>query len=418
MLRLITGILFNKYFWFIVLPLFAVWLMFGMRLEYRTYKASYKQLESVKQIWGGNLAQPMPSVRYKRSGSDVSRLSRGEIRSADIGVVLHMDYRKKGLVYYTGYNAEFTGTYQVANPENEKIYLSFIFPYPTRQNEGMLQNVKLLVNGEEDTADTEYQPSLALWTGTLEPEQSLDFTVRYQGRGLDRFVYGFEAGRQINNFSAEIEVHGAHKLDYPVATMPPTEEPQRTEDGKVLVWKLDRAMTQLNLGVILPDRLDVEKQLAVMSFRAPFFFLLFLVSAALIIHLARKPPQFIPLAVMSFTYFLFYPLFAYLLMYIDLVVALVISFAAIGLLLLNYARLLYGLQVATAVFLAYTFYLGITTVAALLPSYTGLILTIEGVVLMGIVMQVLAHHRDLRLRDLLEMFLRGEAQPVAGPEKV
>ncbi len=39
-----------------------------------------------------------------------------------------MDYRKKGLIYYTGYNVEFAGKYKINNPENENIYLSLIFP--------------------------------------------------------------------------------------------------------------------------------------------------------------------------------------------------------------------------------------------------------------------------------------------------
>lgn len=405
MFRLAFRVLFNPYFWFVFLPLFLAWMMFGLRLEDRTYKASYQQLASVKQIWGGNLAQPMPSVRYKRSGSDVSRLSRGEIEQAKLVVDLRMDYRKKGLVYYTGYNVDFLGQYQVRNPENEKIYLSFIFPYPTRAGEGLLRDVKLLINGEEDRDDTEYQPNLALWTGVLEPEQILEFSLRYQGRGLDQFIHGFEAGHQINNFSATLRVHGAKELDYPVATMPPTEPPEDTEDGKILTWKLDRTQTQLNLGVILPDRLNVEQQLGVMSFRAPFFFLLFLVSVALIIHLAKHPPRFMPLAILSFTYFLFYPLFAYLLMYINLVLALALSFTAIGLMIFNYARLLYGVPIALAIALAYTLYGGVTTIAALLPSYTGLILTIEGVVIMGMVMQVFAHHREVRLGDLLQGLL-------------
>ena len=62
-----------------------------------------------------------------------------------------------------------------------------------------------------------------------------------------------------------------------------------------------------------------------------------------------------------------------------------------------------GVKTGLAITIAYTFYCGVTTVAALLPAYTGLILTIEGVVLLGIVMQVLAHHRDLRLRDFFEL---------------
>jgi len=419
MLTFLRKTIFNKYLWLVLLPLGLGWILLADRLQTRTDRVIGTQLASVKQIWGGNLAQPMPSVRYKRSGAEVSTLSRGEVQSSQISVILKMDYRKKGLVYYTGYNAEFIGKYTLQNSEKDKIYLSFIFPYPTKQAEGMLQDVKLLVNGEEDVANTEYQPNLALWTGVLEAAQTMEITMRYKGRGLDQFIYGFEAGRQINNFALQIELFGAKELDYAQSTMPPTTPPQETATGKILVWKLDRALTQLNMGVILPDRLNVEKQLVVMTYRAPVFFFLFLVSLATILVLAREPVNFIPLAIMSVTYFLFYPFFVYLLVYIDLIPSLATSFGVIALLLLNYARLLYGFKVALAVVLAYTFYLGITSIAALLPTYTGLILTLEGVVLMGIIMQVLSRYKDLKIETLIESALTAKTttlkpKPIGG----
>ncbi|EDN71037.1 hypothetical protein BGP_3965 [Beggiatoa sp. PS] len=110
-----TILILNRYIWLMLIPLLLIWgwLLLADRLETRTHQAMYKQLNSVKQIWGGNLAQPMPSVRYKRFGSDVSTLSKGEIHATDIAVILKVDYRKKGLVYYTGYHAEFTGKYTI-----------------------------------------------------------------------------------------------------------------------------------------------------------------------------------------------------------------------------------------------------------------------------------------------------------------
>lgn len=405
MFKFLRRTLFNKYVWFIFIPLFLGWLLLAGRLEYRTYGAMSKQLNSVRQIWGGNLAQPMPSVRYKRFGSDVSSLSKGEIHSSNIAVTLKMDYRKKGLVYYTGYNAEFTGKYKIQNPETENIYLSFIFPYPTRQGEGVLQNVKLLVNGKEDIEDTEYQPNLTLWTGVLGPTESLEITVQYDARGLDKFEYGFEPAQQINNFNMKIDVQGAKELDYAESTMPPTESSQETEAGKILSWKLDKALTQLNIGVILPDKLNVEKQLSIMMYRAPVFFVLFLVSLIAIIRLSGENLNFIPIVITSIAYFFFYPLFAYLVIYMGLTLSFIISFAAIGLLILNYIRILYGIKIGLSVVTAYIFYLGITSLAALLPEYTGLILTIEAVVLMGIIMQVLSQHKHLKIDELLGLSL-------------
>ncbi|MDY6992431.1 MAG: hypothetical protein SVR94_07470, partial [Pseudomonadota bacterium] len=201
-------------------------------------------------------------------------------------------------------------------------------------------------------------------------------------------------------FTMVMEVHGAEDLDYAESTMPPTEAIQDLPQGKRLTWHLNRTLSQFNIGVILPDKLNVEKQLFIMNQRAPVFFVLFLVVLTLILQLADKKINFIPIAVISIAYFLFYPFLAYLAAYLDIILAFVIAFISIGMLIFNYVRSLYGIKMALAVFTAYSFFLGITSVAALLPTYTGLILTIEGVVLIGIMMQVLSKYRDLTLEEV------------------
>ena len=400
MLRIIGKMLFNKYVWLIVVPVLLIWSVLMLRLEQRTYFALNRQLESVKKIWGGNLEQPMPSIRYKSFGSDVSTLTRGELAASDVRVKLEMDYRKKGLVYYTGYNAEFLGKYTVKNPQKEKIYLSFIFPYPMQQGEGILRDVKLLVNGQEETANTEYQQNLALWTGLLEAEQAIEFTLEYHGRGLNHFIYGFEPGTQINQFTMTLDVIGAKNVDYPVSTMTPTNV-ETTANGVTLVWTLDRSLTEFNLGVILPDKLNVAQQISVMTRRAPAFFLLFIASVCLILKLARRPLSFIKIGVLCVAYFLFYPLFAYLSMYMSVWFAFALSFGILGGLMFNYVRIVDKFDVALAITLAYVFYSGITSLAALFPAYTGLILIIEAVLLLAVVMHVLSRYREADLITLL-----------------
>ena len=399
MFRLIRKIVFNKYIWLLFLPLLIGWFLLMIRVQTRTRFALWSQMESVKRIWGGNLEQPMPSIRYKGFGSNVSTLNKGRIHASDISVELEMDYRKKGLVYYTGYNANFVGKYTIQNLEDEKIYLSFIFPYPMQQGEGILQNVKLLVNDEEDTENTEYQQNLALWTGLLEPEELLNVTVQYHSRGLNHFIYGFEPGRQINNFHMTLQVSGASNVDYPVSTMTPTQT-EATPEGTMLIWELDRSLTEFNIGVILPDKLNVAQQIAVMARRAPAFFLLFLASLCAILTLSENPLNFIRIAIICVAYFFFYPLFAYLSVYMHVGLSFVLSFAIPGLLIFNYSRILYNIKIATAICLAYTFYLGITSLAALFPTHTGLILVIEGVVLLAVIMQVLSRYQNVKLFEL------------------
>jgi hypothetical protein len=225
-------------------------------------------------------------------------------------------------------------------------------------------------------------------------------TVRYTGRGLNHFIYGFEPGTQIHDFTMQINVIGTQEMDYPVSTMSPTStEPQA--EGTLLTWRLDRTLTQFNIGVLLPDKLNIARQIAVMSQRAPFFYLLFLGSICLLLLLTAQELHFIKIAIISAAYFLFYPLFAYLSVYLEVVPSFALSFGILGALIFNYARIVYTLPLAAAILLAYTFYLGVTSLAALLPTYTGLILVIEGVVILAILMQVFSRYRDIKLLDLL-----------------
>jgi hypothetical protein len=246
-------------------------------------------------------------------------------------------------------------------------------------------------------------------------------SVHYKGRGLTHFIYGFEPGTQINNFRLTLHVTGTRNVDYPVSTMTPTNI-DRTSDGSTLTWQLDRSLTDLNIGVLLPDKLNIAKQIAVMARRAPVFYLLFLISVYIILALAKQPIRFLNIAVISVIYFFFYPLFAYLSVYLTPFPAFAVSFGVLGLLLLNYARILYTLRLALVICVAYTFYLGVTSIAALFPTHTGLILVIESVVILAIVIHVLSHYRNIHWFELFgiskEAVSRQSKTPRKPPDKL
>jgi hypothetical protein len=191
-----------------------------------------------------------------------------------------------------------------------------------------------------------------------------------------------------------LHVNGARNVDYPESTMTPTNV-DPTPQGVTLSWQLDRSLTELNIGVLLPDKLNIARQIGVMAQRAPVFYFLFLVSVYVMLALTKHPIKFLNIAVLSVNYFFFYPLFAYISVYLSAISAFALSFCILGLLLWNYARILYGMRLALAAFTAYVFYLGITSIAALFPTHTGFILVIEGVALLAIAMQVLSHYRDV-----------------------
>ncbi len=168
-----------------------------------------------------------------------------------------------------------------------------------------------------------------------------------------------------------------------------------------LAWELDRSLTASNIGVILPDKLNVAQQINVMTRRAPAFFLLFIASVCLILKLAGRPLSFVKIAVLCAAFFLFYPLFAYLSMYMSVWLAFALAFGILGGLMFNYARIVDKFDAAFAITAAYVFYSGITSLAALFPAYTGLILILEAVVLLAVVMHILSRYRETDLMELL-----------------
>jgi inner membrane protein involved in colicin E2 resistance len=217
---------------------------------------------------------------------------------------------------------------------------------------------------------------------------------------LNNYIYGFEPGKHVNNFKMKINVIGASsEVDYPVSTMTPNRI-QKTPDGITLFWERNSSQSQLNIGVTLPDRINIARQCEVMVKRAPVFYLLFFFSLFALLRLSGYTLNFIQIMIVSAAYFLFYPLIAYLSMYMPVSISFGLSFGVIGLLIWNYSRIVHTRRIANAIAVAYTFYLGITSLAALLPTYTGLILVLEGVVLIGVIMQVMSRFKDIKLSDL------------------
>jgi len=169
---------------------------------------------------------------------------------------------------------------------------------------------------------------------------------------------------------------------------------------------MDRVLTELNIGVKLPDKINIARQIAVMSLRAPVFFIMFFVSMLILLGLNNLQLKFIPAAIISVAYFLFYPLFAYLSAYLSIILSFGLAYGILGLLIFNYARMVFNLKFGLAIWVSYTFFLGITSIAALLPTYTGLILTIEGVALLAIVMQIMPKMRNISINQLLTQIVQ------------
>src|SRR2546430_421934 len=94
--------------------------------------------------------------RCARRGRDFARVEAGELSASDVKVALDVEYRRRGITEYPGYEAEFRGSYRFTNPSAEAAFVAFSVGLPVDRSALMLRDLVLLVDGKEDAAHTEY----------------------------------------------------------------------------------------------------------------------------------------------------------------------------------------------------------------------------------------------------------------------
>lgn len=374
------------------------WALFADRLLSRSARASSLDAEE-SRLWGGPLLQPHPTVRWRRADAATAALSSGQLEQSHVKVDLDAQYRRRGLVELPCYEAGFTGDYTFKNPSSEPAFVAFGVGLPVKGDALMLRDLRLLVDGKEDPAHTEYTPERIVWTGALPGAATGHFQLGYRARGLERFGYALNGGvacagerceglvKPVTAFQLELNVRGAKgALDRAPGWMAPTGE-NATVDGTQLVWNVDRLLTAMDLGVVLPDNRGVSVAMAKLMGNAPFFYLLF--SAGLLHALRRVGSRARALHVLGLSggYFLYYPLATYLTAYLPWAAACAVAFVGVSALAVLHARQFLSGGEAVQVGLCQLFFLGAPAMAYLFPAHTGLILVVSGFVVLGLSLQ-------------------------------
>ena len=363
--------------------------LFGGRIEHRTSGAEGRAAD-VARIWGGPLQQPQPEVRWRRADAATAELVPGELARSQVSVDLDVSYRRRGLAEYPGYAATFAGVYEVKNPSDAEIFAAFSVGLPAARERLMLEDVALLVDGEERPAETRYEADRIVWTGRVPAGAAPVFTVRYEARGLERFGYRLvpegagrwegdaAAARPITAFELTMRVKGARgELDFPVGSMAPS---AALDEGgaRVLHWKVERLLSSFDVGVVLPHSGDVSSALGRLVDKAPFFYLLY--AFALLVALAGVPRRARALHVLglSAAYFLYFPLAGYLIAYLPWPLAAALTLLALGALSVVHAARFASPTAALRVGVSQAFFLAVPAAAYLVPAHTGLILVVAG----------------------------------------
>jgi hypothetical protein len=382
----------------------------SIQISDRSSFAGSELYQDVVDRWGAPIVQAVPSVRAVESGSVFKTLESLPLEYQDVHVSAGMSYRKRGLVYFSGFEFTFQGRYQVTNNEAHDIDIAFVFPINLERNKVLLSDLTFTIGGEPGRVDLTDDTGALYWTGRLASGQSLPFEIGFRGRGLESFTYLLDPDLPVRNFRFEIEIEGGDNYDYAVGVIPASTVTAH-EEGASMVWIFSSLESGVPVGVILPAERSFDEIIATMVRRAwaGYCLLAVLVQALAILDLGR-PFRLHENGLIAAGYAFFFVLLAYLAAYWSFYVAYLTALLVIGGLLWWYIRHLLGGDREQLLAGALLGTLGVPTLAVILQGYTGLIYTFE-------ILSLLAGAMWLTTRpafhELLTAF--GDSQPPPQP---
>jgi inner membrane protein involved in colicin E2 resistance len=385
----------------------VAWIVLGSTIFYRTENSDSTLRGGVTSTWGAPQEQKPPSISYhwqenktvtaEEHGKIVTRVEQvhmsapAAIEASRITADLHLDYRQKGLLWFSTYGVKFDGSYSFRNPSPQEQDFVFTLPFPAQQ--ALYDNVEISLdgqslplrfNGTEATAGVQVSAGAPHILRTVYRSQGLE-TWRYSLS--TKTAEGRSAVAQARDFDLTVRTDFSG-FDFPENAMSPTEE-RRTARGWELEWKYQNVVSGYDVAMKMPQKLQPGPLAGRISFFAPvslffFFFLVFILSTLRGIDLHPMNYFFLACA-----FFSFHLLMAYLVDHVSIHVAFVASSLVSITLVVSYLRLVVNARFALVdAGLAQLIYLVLFSYAFFFEGFTGLAVTIGAIVTLFVVMQM------------------------------
>jgi hypothetical protein len=376
------------------------WFVLGSTIFARTYSASGALGGRVASTWGGKHEQSPPTARYAvvethtrrtiENGQAVDRSIEESVwhdlslEQSRIAVVLDLEPRQKGLLWFNTYKVAYAGDYRFRNGTDTDRTVTFSLEYPAEHAlyDGLLLSLDgrslELVNG----------PKCVTGTAVVPAGHVAVLHAGYRSQGLEQWRYVLGSGvAQAKDFALTMTTNFA-AIDFADDTLSPTEK-HRDRKGWALTWRYQNLVTGFPIAMVMPERLQPGPLAGRISYFAPvsllfFFFLLFIITALRGIEL--HPMNYFFLAA---AFFAFHLLLAYLADLISIHLAFAICSVVSVFLVVSYLRLVVGLRFAAVeAGLAQLVYLILFSYAFFFRGITGLAITIGAIMTLFVVMQM------------------------------
>lgn len=366
------------------------WVILGGTVFVRTNAFDSTLRSSVSSLWGAPQEQTPPEAWYSvndplnLSASSSTKSVQMPIEKSRVQVNLHLDYRKKGLLWYSTYVVRFLGAYDFQNDSDRPRNVILSMNFPTAQ--AIYDDVTFAVDGSPLTVSQAKAEAYAPYT--IPPHQTVTLQAGYRSQGLQTWAYNFgDQVNQVKDFELRLATDFSG-FNFPENSLAPTEEHPEGA-GWTLVWNYKNLISGYKIGLAMPDRLQPGPLTGRISFFAPvsllfFFFILFVLTTVRRIDLHPMNYFFLACA-----FFAFHLLMAYLVDHISVNVAFFVCSAVSVFLVVSYLRLVVGMRFAALeAGAAQLIYLVLFSYAFFFEGFTGLTITIGAILTLFVVMQV------------------------------
>ncbi len=387
----------------------AGWWTLGTITSLRSNNFSSMLGPRVEGLWGTDLSQKAPSFSIKIPGTTGTDRMRWMMPVKNkIAVDISPDYRKKGLLWYSTYNCSFDGVYTIRNsqPVTQKVYLHFDFPAKGATYDEF--SIHLDDNELSSSVDTREGIDEII---ELAPGKEIDFRIHYKTRGMNTWQYlmAENIGR-VQNFSLTANT-GFKSIDFTRGSLSPMTKIYTPDNGMALTWEASDLITNGNIGIIIPEKLNPGPLTTRITYFAPVCLLFFFILIATIGIMRKIDIHPMHYLFVTAGFFAFHLLLSYLAGHVWIHIAFILSAIVSVFLVTSYLSAALGNRFPWKIAIAgQLFFLVLFSYTFFIKGITGLIVATGTVVTLGILMKVTA---DVNWDQVFQSKKKQERKPAA-----
>jgi hypothetical protein len=367
------------------------WGILGASIMVRT-DSGYTQLnQQVEGLWGSEHYQKAPTITLKTIQKDGDKekevITPIELESSNVQVDLQLQHRRKGLLWYPTYDVDFDARYTFKNPLKQSAEATVIFFFPASAS--IYDAFEFRVDDLQVTPNENNGYEGINAVVEVPPGGEVPIHVAYKSRGLDRWHYSFSDGiTTVKNFSLKA-VTDFTEYDFPPQTISPSTKTS-TKNGWTLEWTFNNLVSDFDIGIQMPNKLNPGPLASRMSYFAPVSLLFFFTTLIVLGAVTNRNLHPMHYFFLGASFFSFHILFAYLVDHLLLELSFIIAALVSMALVVTYLYRAAGGRFAIWAGIAQLVFLVLFSYAFFFEGYTGLVITIGAILTLAIMMQLTA----------------------------